>query len=353
AARPLQITDLLGRDEVEVDLTSISNYLEGKVVLVTGAGGSIGSELCRQIVRHKPERLVMVDRDETALQGVELSIDGHGLLNNDNLVLADIRDRDRVFEVFAQHRPSIVFHAAALKHLPLLEAHPREGLLTNVFGSKNVLDAASSIAVDHFVNISTDKAANPTSVLGTTKRLAEALTVETGRNASGDYISVRFGNVIGSRGSVLPAFEAQITAGSPVTVTHPDITRYFMSIPEASRLVLQAGAIGSSGETLILDMGEPVKILDLAKKLIRHHKSDVEIVITGLRPNEKIHEELGHEGEVLETKNHKRIWHSQAVVVDVSDDLATLLATGPRELAARLMDLAKATATSDNVKVHS
>ncbi|MCH9805080.1 polysaccharide biosynthesis protein [bacterium] len=352
-ARPLQIADLLGRDEVEVDRTSISNYLEGKVVLVTGAGGSIGSELCRQILRYKPERLVMVDRDETALQGVELSIDGHGLLNNDNLVLADIRDRDRVFEVFAQHRPSIVFHAAALKHLPLLEAHPREGLLTNVFGSKNVLDAASSIAVDHFVNISTDKAANPTSVLGTTKRLAEALTVETGRNASGDYISVRFGNVIGSRGSVLPAFEAQIAAGSPVTVTHPDITRYFMSIPEASRLVLQAGAIGSSGETLILDMGEPVKILDLAKKLIRHHKSDVEIVITGLRPNEKIHEELGHEGEVLETKNHKRIWHSQAVVVDVSDDLATLLAPGPRELAARLMDLAKATATSDNVKVHS
>lgn len=338
-ARPLQITDLLGRDEVQIDHAAIASYLQGRVVLVTGAGGSIGSELCRQIQRYHPERLLMLDRDETALHGVELSIDGHGLLDDENLILADIRDRDRMFEIFEQHRPSIVFHAAALKHLPLLEAHPREGLLTNVFGTKNVLDAAAATTVDHFVNISTDKAANPTSVLGTTKRLAEALTVQTGRASSGEYISVRFGNVIGSRGSVLPTFEAQIEAGGPLTVTHRDVTRYFMSIPEASRLVLQAGAIGTTGETLVLDMGTPVRILDLAEKLIRHHKSSASIVFTGLRPNEKLHEELGHEGEVLEARDHPRIWHSEAAVVDVADQLERLSSVAHARLARELLAL--------------
>ncbi len=323
-ARPLEITDLLGREEVEIDDESVSAYLKDQVVLVTGAGGSIGSELCRQILRYEPERLVMLDRDETALQGLQLSVAGHGLLDDENLVLADIRDRDRVREVFEQHRPAIVFHAAALKHLPLLEAHPREGLLTNVVGTQNVLGAASSIGVAHFVNVSTDKAANPTSVLGTTKRFAEALTLQTGHESPGDYISVRFGNVIGSRGSVLPAFEKQIAAGGPVTVTHPDVTRYFMSIPEAARLVLQAGGIGKTGETLVLDMGEPMKIVDLAEKLIRHHKSNAEIVYTGLRPNEKLHEELGHEGEIMATGAHSRVWHTKAAVfgtIDVSEFL--------------------------------
>ena len=288
--------------------------LAGRTILVTGAGGSIGSELCRQILRYEPERLVMLDRDETNLQGVQISVAGHGLLDDDNLVLANIRDRDRVFEIFEHYRPSIVFHAAALKHLPLLEAHPREGLLTNVFGTRNVLEAAAQVGVDRFVNVSTDKAANPTSVLGTTKRLAEALTLQVGSQNDGEWLSVRFGNVIGSRGSVLPAFEAQIAKGGPVTVTHPDVTRYFMSIPEASRLVLQAGAIGTTGETLVLDMGEPMKIVDLAEKLIRHHNSDAEIVFTGLRPNEKLHEVLGHEGEHLETGAHERIWHTKAVL---------------------------------------
>ncbi len=340
-ARPLQITDLLGRDEVQIDHASISAYLTGKDVLVTGAGGSIGSELCRQILRYQPRRLLMLDRDETALHDVELSIEGHGLLENENLILADIRDRARVFEVFEKHRPSIVFHAAALKHLPLLESHPREGLLTNVLGTKNVLDAAASVTVEHFVNISTDKAANPTSVLGTTKRLAEALTVQTGRASTGEFISVRFGNVIGSRGSVLPTFEAQIEAGGPVTVTHKDVTRYFMSIPEASRLVLQAGAIGSTGETLVLDMGEPVRILDLAKKLIAHHKSQASIVFTGLRPNEKLHEELGHNGEVLEAKDHPRIWHSEAAVVEIADRLEALLTVEADQLAQALLLLTR------------
>lgn len=320
-ARPIEITDLLGRDEVDIDEQSVSDYLTGKVVLVTGAGGSIGSELCRQILRYEPERLVMLDRDETNLQGVQISVAGHGLLDDENLVLANIRDRDRVFEVFEHHRPSIVFHAAALKHLPLIEAHPREGLLTNVFGTKNVLDAAAHVGVDHFVNVSTDKAANPTSVLGTTKRLAEALTLQIGAKHDGEWLSVRFGNVIGSRGSVLPAFEAQIAKGGPVTVTHPEVTRYFMSIPEASRLVLQAGAIGTTGETLVLDMGEPMKIVDLAEKLIAHHNSDVEIIFTGLRPKEKLHEVLGHDGEELLIGAHPRIMHtSGSGVVNVPLD---------------------------------
>ncbi len=336
-ARKLEITDLLGRDEVEIDEASVSDYLRGQVVLVTGAGGSIGSELCRQILRYEPARLVMLDRDETALQGLQLSVAGHGLLDDENLVLADIRDRDRMFEVFEYHRPAIVFHAAALKHLPLLESHPREGLLTNVFGTRNVLEAANAVAVRRFVNVSTDKAANPTSVLGTTKRLAEALTVQLGTTTPGEFISVRFGNVIGSRGSVLPAFEKQIAAGGPVTVTHPDVTRYFMSIPEASRLVLQAGAIGVTGETLVLDMGEPMKIVDLAEKLIRHHRSDSEIVFTGLRPNEKLHEVLGHEGEQLVTGSHPRIWHADSLACD-SSGIERLLDIPHGELGAALMD---------------
>lgn len=331
-ARPIEITDLLGREEVKIDDDSVESYLRNKVVLVTGAGGSIGSELCRQILRYEPDRLVMVDRDETSLQGVQISVAGHGLLDDDNLVLADIRDRSRVFEIFDQCRPSIVFHAAALKHLPLLEAHPREGLLTNVFGTRNVLDAAVSVGVERFVNVSTDKAANPTSVLGTTKRLAESLTVQTGIAAGGgEFISVRFGNVIGSRGSVLPAFESQIAKGGPVTVTHPEATRFFMSIPEASRLVLQAGAIGKTGETLVLDMGEPMLILELAQKLIRHHNSSAEIVFTGLRPNEKLHEVLGHEGEDLVPGAHQRIWHTPANVGGVSE-LDRLLDVSPTRL---------------------
>lgn len=335
-ARPIEITDLLGRDEVEIDAASVSDYLTGEVVLVTGAGGSIGSELCRQILRYEPKRLIMLDRDETALQGVQISIAGHGLLDDDDLVLANIRDRQRVFEIFDRYRPSIVFHGAALKHLPLLESHPREGLLTNVFGTKNVLDAAVSVDVDRFVNVSTDKAANPTSVLGSTKRLAEALTVQSGSLVRGEFLSVRFGNVIGSRGSVLPAFEAQIAKGGPVTVTHPDVTRYFMSIPEASRLVLQAGAIGTTGETLVLDMGEPMKIVDLAQKLLAHHDSDAQIVFTGLRPNEKLHEVLGHVGESMEPGVHPRIWHTDAQLAgDV--DLDALERVETSELASELL----------------
>lgn len=335
SARRIEVTDLLGRDEVQINSDSVSEYLEDKVVLVSGAGGSIGSELCRRILVYAPRRLVMVDRDETALQGLQISMVGHGLLDDENLVLADIRDRDRAGEIFETYKPQIVFHAAALKHLPLLESHPREALLTNVVGTRNVLEAAAAVGVERFVNISTDKAADPTSVLGSTKRLAEALTIEVGQRSRGRYINVRFGNVVGSRGSVLPTFERQIARGGPVTVTDPDVTRFFMSIPEASQLVLQAGAIGETGETLVLDMGEPVRIHDLATKLIRHHGADVEIVFTGLRPNEKLHEVLQDHGTELKVGPHPRIGHARPAVSPV--DLDGLLQIAPGDLAEALL----------------
>lgn len=337
--RPVDVSDLLGRDEVEIDHGIVGGYITGKTVLVTGAGGSIGSELCRQILDYAPARLVMVDRDETALQALQLSMDGHGLLDNENLVLADIRDRDGMFEVFNRIRPAIVFHAAALKHQPMLETHPREAFLTNVLGTKNVLDAAAGVTVEHFVNISTDKAANPISVLGTSKRLAEALTVETGFESPGQYVSVRFGNVLGSRGSVLPVFEAQIAAGEPLRVTDPEVTRFFMSIPEASRLVLQAGAIGKTGETLVLDMGEPVKIVELAHKLLKARRADVDMIFTGLRPNEKLHEELKHDGELMVSREHPRIWHTEAAVTSVRNHLDALTHVEPALLRRRLLQL--------------
>ena len=290
--QPLTEADLLGRREITLDIDSVADYLTGKRVLVTGAGGSIGSELCRQLNRFAPESLVMLDRDESALQAVQVSIEGRGLLDSRNLVVCCIRDRDRLTQVFEEHRPQVVFHAAALKHLPLLELHPEEGWKSNVWGTQNLLELAGEFGVDKFVNISTDKAAEPTSVLGQTKRLAEQLTSHAGRTQSGTYLSVRFGNVLGSRGSVLPLFRAQIESGGPVTVTDPEVTRFFMTIPEACELVVQAGALGADGEVMVLDMGEPVRIADLAKRLVAQADRPVEIVYTGLRPGEKMHEIL-------------------------------------------------------------
>lgn len=308
--RLLSEADLLGRDEVEVDVDSIAGYLRGRRVLVTGAGGSIGSELCRQLHRFGPEALFMLDRDESALHAVQLSLEGRALLDSESLILADIRDADVISTVFERHRPHVVFHAAALKHLTLLERHPDEGRRTNVEGTANVLAAARRVGVEQFVNISTDKAANPTSVLGRTKHLAEQLTAGAARATGRPYVSVRFGNVLGSRGSVLPTFRAQIEAGGPLTLTDPDVTRYFMTIPEAVRLVLQAGAIGAPGEVLILDMGEPVRIADLARRLIVHSGRNISIVHTGLRPGEKLHEQLVGASERTVARHHPRILHA-------------------------------------------
>ncbi len=325
--RELTEADLLGRAEVEVDIASIREYISGKRVLVTGAGGSIGSELCRQLATLDTEQLIMLDRDETALHGLQLSIEGRALLESRNLVVADIRDRDRVFEVFEEHRPHVVFHTAALKHLTLLENHPDEGRKTNVEGSRNLLDAAEAVDVDYYVNVSTDKAADPTSVLGRTKLEAETLTARKAQTARGTFVSVRFGNVLGSRGSVLPIFRHQIEHGGPITVTDENVTRYFMTIPEAVRLVLQAGAIGRPGEVMILDMGEPVKIVDLARRLIKHFGVDIDIVFTGLRPGEKLDEHLISSGEIAVTREHPRIMHAVAET-NVADPQVETLTTG-------------------------
>lgn len=308
--RELSIEDLIGRHPVRLETESIADYLQDKRVLVTGAGGSIGSELCRQLARFAPRELMMLDRDETALQETQLSISGHGLLDTRDVVLADIRDADTLKRIFADRKPEVVFHAAALKHLPMLEQYPDEAWKTNVLGTLNVLNAAESVGVGTFVNVSTDKAANPTSVLGHSKRVAEKLTAWMAQQTQQRYLSVRFGNVIGSRGSMLPTFRSLIEAGGPLTVTHPDVTRYFMTIPEASQLVIQAGGIGRPGEVLILDMGEPVLILDVAKRMIAQSGKDVDIVFTGLRHGEKLHEVLIGDGEGDERPFHPKISHA-------------------------------------------
>lgn len=309
--RPTE-ADLLGRREIDTDVSSIAQYVSGKRVLVTGAGGSIGSELCRQLARFEPRELVMLDRDESALHGVQLSLEGRALLESPALVVADIRDRGRIREVFGQWLPEVVFHAAALKHLPLLELHPDEGVKTNILATQHLLETSLSHDVERFVNISTDKAADPSSVLGYTKRIAERLTAQAATESGGrPYLSVRFGNVLGSRGSMLTTFQAQIAEGGPLTVTDPEVTRFFMTIEEAVQLVIQAGAIGRAGEALVLDMGKPVRIADVAQQLAALADQPIEIVYTGLRAGEKLHEVLLGGGEVDRRPFHPMISHVQ------------------------------------------
>jgi FlaA1/EpsC-like NDP-sugar epimerase len=332
SVRDPRVSDLLGRRAATTDVASVREHIAGKRVLVTGAGGSIGAELCRQLYPLGPAELVMLDRDESALHAIQLALRGRALLDSEETVLADIRDQRRVREVFERFRPDIVFHAAALKHLPLLERCPAEALKTNVWGTLTVLEAAADHGAQSFINISTDKAANPVSVLGYSKRITERLTaymsVRTGRR----YLSVRFGNVLGSRGSVLTALSAQVAAGGPLTVTHPDVSRYFMLADEAVHLVLQATAIGRGGEVLVLDMGEPVRIADLARRLTASTGRDVDIVFTGLRPGEKLTEDrLGH-GEVDHRPCHPQIcqvpvptlWPGEVTALDPVADAGSL-----------------------------
>lgn len=307
--REVNIAELLGRRPVETDIASIAGYLRGQRVLVTGAGGSIGSELCRQIHRFEPAELMMLDRDESALHAVQLSIEGAALLNCRDVILADIRDGQAIREVFLSRRPQVVFHAAALKHLPMLEQYPAEAWKTNVLGTMNVLDAARASGVERFINISTDKAANPISALGRSKRIGERLVAEVSDVPTQRYLSVRFGNVLGSRGSVLTTFADQIASGRPVTVTHPDVTRFFMTIHEAVELVIQAAAIGGHGEVLVLDMGVPVRIVDVARNLMEIAGRRTSIVYTGLREGEKLHEELFGDAELFVRPVHPSIAH--------------------------------------------
>jgi len=312
--RDLGIEDLVGRRSIKIDSPKIDSLIRDKRVLITGAGGSIGVELCKQVARFNPRELIFLDRDETGLQQAQLATQNSGLLDSPNVVLADIRDFEALEAVWKHHKPEIVFHAAALKHLPMLESFPDEAWKTNVKGTLNVLNASLRFGVMTFVNISTDKAADPSSVLGRSKLLSEQLTEWASDQGEGNYLSVRFGNVLGSRGSLVPTLAYLLDNNLPVTITHPDATRYFMTIPEACQLVMQAGTERSASSIFILDMGEPVKILDVARRMIELSGKDIDIVYTGLRKGEKLHESLHMYGEDLVTSSHELIWTAKSAI---------------------------------------
>lgn len=321
--RSLQVGSLIGRQELHVLSPEVQETLQGKRVLVTGAGGSIGSELCRQVHAFEPAQLVMLDHDESNLHRLQLELSGEALLDTEDVVVADIRDADRMAQVMRDYRPQTVFHAAALKHLPMLERYPCEGVKSNVLGTQNVVRAALDHGVERFVLISTDKAADPTSVLGATKQLAE-LVVKSADGGSTIVSAVRFGNVLGSRGSLLTVLAEQMRNGEAVTVTHPDVTRYFMTIEEAVGLVLEASRLATGGETFVLDMGEPVRIVDLVANFANQMQlPSVPIRYTGLRPGEKLHEALFSEHEERVATEHPRIFSTR--VDRFADELKAVL----------------------------
>jgi FlaA1/EpsC-like NDP-sugar epimerase len=309
--RNVDINDLLGREVVQLDLDLIEAFAKDKTILVTGAGGSIGSEMCRQICQFHPDSLLLVEQAENPLFYIERELRRQFPDVVTHPIICDITDRTRVEGVFSRYRPQVIIHAAAHKHVPLMEINPGEAIKNNVLGTQVVADAADSHGATHFVMISTDKAVNPTSVMGSSKRIAEMYVQDLSRTSKTQFITVRFGNVLASEGSVVPIFKKQIAEGGPVTVTHPDMKRYFMTIPEASQLVLQAATMGRGGEIFVLDMGEPVKIVDLAKELITlsgfRPGEDIDIVFTGLRPGEKLFEELRIEGEDMQRTSHPKI----------------------------------------------
>jgi FlaA1/EpsC-like NDP-sugar epimerase len=321
--RPVQVEDVLGREPVEVDVRSIARYLSGETVLVTGAGGSIGAELCRQIARVDPARLVMVEHSEAALFDIERELVDERDFPAVATVLGDCGDRAKMSQVFERYRPRVVFHAAAYKHVALLEANPLEAVRNNTLATRVVADVAVDYGAARFVLVSTDKAANPKNLLGQSKALCEWIVESYGHreDISTRFVAVRFGNVLNSSGSVIPIFRRQIEKGGPVTVTHPEMTRYFMTIPEAVSLIVQAGAIGGRGQVYVLDMGEPVKILELARNMIRlsGKKSETEIPITfvGVRPGEKLHEELWTQGETVGPTSHPKILRAARPPIDV------------------------------------
>ena len=313
--RDVAIEDLLRRDPVRLDESAIEDWLSGQVVLVTGSAGSIGSEMCRQLLKHKPAKLVAMDRSETGQFFLERELEqiAPGVVD---VIMADATDKPRLEAVFAEHRPAVVFHAAAYKHVPLMEKHPGEAIKNIALASRNLADAAERHGAKSFVMVSTDKAVNPTSVMGSCKQLAERYVQAKSTGSDCRFITVRFGNVLDSAGSVVPVFRQQIAAGGPVTVTHPDINRFFMMIPEAAQLVIQAGVMGSGGEIFVLDMGEPVRIVDLARDMIRlsglREGEDIEIEITGLRPGEKLYEELYGEAERHGATSHEKIMSAES-----------------------------------------
>ena len=321
--RPVDVEDLLGRDPVKLDTTAVKEYLTGKTVLITGAGGSIGSEIVRQVAKMQPKKLLLLGKGENSIYEItqELKITSPEIKTVP--IIADVRDKERIKAIMGYFKPQVVFHAAAHKHVPLMEYQPAEAVRNNILGTKVVADEAAAHKVETFVMISTDKAVNPTSVMGCTKRVAEMYVQSMNKNSSTRFVAVRFGNVLGSRGSVIPLFKKQIAKGGPVTVTHPDMKRYFMTIPEASQLVLQAGAMAKGGEVFVLDMGEPVRIYDLAKDLITLSglipDKDIEIKITGLRPGEKLFEELLSAEDGTEKTKHKKIFTARIKEIDKAE----------------------------------
>lgn len=346
--RDVQVEDLLGREPVELDIDSISGYVTQKVVMVTGAGGSIGSEVCRQISKFLPEKLILLGHGENSIYSIEMELRelyGHTKIQFATEI-ADLQDADKMLAVMQTHRPQVVYHAAAHKHVPLMERNPEEAFKNNVLGTLNAAKAASMSRVDTFVMISTDKAVNPTSVMGATKRIAEMIIQHMDQFSSTKFVAVRFGNVLGSRGSVIPLFKKQIEKGGPVTVTHPDMVRYFMTIPEASRLVIQAGALANGGEVFVLDMGDPVKITDLAQNVIRMSGYTVEeigIQYTGIRPGEKLFEEMLKENERNDQQVYPKIYIGKSIEVDyeeIEEIIRDFNGMNKTELRVRLLDLA-------------
>lgn len=346
--RDVQVEDLLGREPVELDIESISGYVTQKVVMVTGAGGSIGSEVCRQVSRFLPEKLILLGHGENSIYSIEMELKelyGHTKIEFVTEI-ADMQDANKMLAVMQAHRPQVVYHAAAHKHVPLMERNPEEAFKNNVMGTLNAARAASQARVDTFVMVSTDKAVNPTSVMGATKRIAEMVIQHMDRFSNTKFVAVRFGNVLGSRGSVIPLFKKQIEKGGPVTVTHPDMVRYFMTIPEASRLVIQAGALARGGEIFVLDMGDPVNITDLAQNVIRMSGYSVEeigIEYTGIRPGEKLFEEMLKDDEINEKQVYPKIYigkSSEIYFEHIEEIIALHGGMSKAELRTRLLDLA-------------
>lgn len=321
--RDVEIEDILGRDPIKLDNKNIESLIKEKVVVVTGAGGSIGSELCRQIIKYKPEKLVMIDIYENSLYDIEIELKTKYPKIKIDAIIASVRDNRRLEQIFEEYKPYLVFHAAAHKHVPLMEKSPLEAIKNNVFGTYNVVNACDKYDVKRFILISTDKAVNPTNIMGATKRICEMIVQAKNKESKTEYAAVRFGNVLGSNGSVVPLFKKQIAEGGPVTVTHKEITRFFMTIPEAVELVLQAMTYANGGEIFVLDMGQPVKIYDLAVSLIKlsglSPNQDIDIKITGLRPGEKLYEELLMGEEGLEKTAHNEIFVAEPLDITMED----------------------------------
>lgn len=345
--RDVKIEDLLGREEVELDLKAIEEKLANKTILITGAGGSIGSEICRQVSKFKPKSIILIGHGENSIYNIDMelrkNVDVHTKIIP---IIADIKDRMSIFGIVSEFKPDVIYHAAAYKHVPLMEGNPKEAVKNNIFGTKNIAEAADAYDVTYFVMVSTDKAVNPTNVMGASKRFAEIIVQNLAKESKTKFAAVRFGNVLGSRGSVVPLFREQIKEGGPITVTDPEMTRYFMTIPEASQLVIQAGTLAMKGEVFVLDMGEPVKIIDLAKNLIKlsgYSEDEIEIVFSGIRPGEKLFEELLNEDEIQNNQIFPKIYVGKSAPIskeEMNSILEKLLDMPVDEMTKTLIEVA-------------